>query len=128
MLDGGNKKEIIDREHEALKFEKIICSDYKRTRQTAEPIVDSTNVPIKYSELFREERPPSSWRDRPEKSPEGTKFFNDMVEKAGDPSWQVEDAENASDVFERIKKALKLLEEDSVENILVVSHGSFLKQ
>ena len=112
-----------------LPIDKMYVSDYLRTRQTAEPILDVLDVPVEYVADFREERPPTSWVNVvSEKSDEGQQFFINMVDKASDPDWRVEDAENAHDVLARIQSGLRLLEADPAENILVVSHGTYLKQ
>jgi len=111
-----------------LKFDKIIVSDYKRTQQTSEPISEVSGLPVELSPLFREEKRPTSWLGKSELTAEGQQFYVDLIEKAGDKNWRIEDAENPHDVLVRIEKALKLLEDDSSEDILVVSHGDFLKQ
>jgi len=111
-----------------LAFKKLIVSDYTRTQQTAEPITELTKVPIELSELFREEKHPTSWTGRSEQTEEGKQFYTDLVERAEDPQWRIEDMENPSDVLARIKKALAFLEAQDEETILVVTHGNFLKQ
>ena len=111
-----------------LDFEKIIASDYVRTCQTAEPVRQLVSVPFETNALFREEKTPTSWLGATEMDERGRHFFEDLIEKAEDPDWRVEDAENMHDIYVRIELALQLLKNDPAESILVVSHGSFLKQ
>jgi probable phosphoglycerate mutase len=111
-----------------LDFEKIIASDYVRTCQTSEPIRQLVAVPFETSELLREEKTPTSWLGTTEKDERGQQFDEDMIEKANDSDWRVEDAENPQDIYVRVQKSLELLKNDPAETILVVSHGNFLKQ
>ncbi len=111
-----------------LSFEKIIASDYVRTCQTAEPIRQLVAVPFETSALLREEKTPTSWLGLSEVDARGLQFSEDMIEKADDVSWRVEDAENMYDIYGRIQQSLELLKNDPAETILVVSHGNFLRQ
>lgn len=111
-----------------LDFAKIIASDYVRTCQTAEPIRQLVAVPFETSEFFREEKTPTSWLGSTEMDDRGLQFAEDMIEKADDRNWRVEDAENMQDIYTRIEQSLQLLKNDPADTILVVSHGNFLKQ
>jgi broad specificity phosphatase PhoE len=111
-----------------LDFAKIIASDYVRTCQTTEPIRQLVNVSFETSALLREEKTPTSWLGRTEMDVNGQQFTEDLIDKSDDLSWRVEDAENTHDIHTRIKKSLEMLENDSSDSILVVSHGNFLKQ
>lgn len=111
-----------------LSFQKIIASDYVRTQQTAQPIRDYVDVPFETSALFREERWPAAWLERYETEPEIKEFVDNLILKANDETWRVEDAENSADIHNRIIAALEFLKNDPAEEIVVVSHGSFLKQ
>ncbi len=111
-----------------LDFQKIIASDYVRTCQTAEPIRQLINVPFETSMLVREGKTPTSWLGIAETDERGIQFDTDMIEKADDVTWRVEDAENIHDIHTRIKLALEMFKNDTAESILVVTHGEFLKQ
>ena len=111
-----------------LDFTKIIASDYKRTCQTAEPLRQLVDVPFETSALFREEKTPTAWLGSSEMDERGQQFSHNLIEKADDTTWRMEDAENMRDIYSRIEQSLQLLKDDLKEDILVVSHANFLKQ
>lgn len=128
-LTGQQQATVLADRVESLGIEKVIASDYLRAQQTTTPIVEKLGVPIEYSQLVREERPPTSWIDvYSEIEAKGSQFFADMVTYADDPNWRVEDAENAHDIYKRVQGTIDLLQAETAETILVVSHGTFLKQ
>lgn len=111
-----------------LDYDKMFISDYVRTQQTAEPIIKLKDVHYVLTPLLREEQFPDSWIGESEKDEERKQFAEDLIEKADDENWRVDGAENTTDICNRIEATLEMLKEDESDNILVVSHGSFLKQ
>ena len=113
---------------EHIDFEEMFISDYVRTQQTAKPILELKSVPLTLSPLLREEKVPTSWVGKDELDAKGIAFAEDMIEYSENSDWRVEDAENTTDIYNRIVGTLKMLEDAPSQNILVVSHGNFLKQ
>jgi probable phosphoglycerate mutase len=111
-----------------IDFDEMFISDYVRTQQTAKPILELKPVPFTLSPLLREEKIPTSWVGKDELDERGTEFAENMIEYANNIDWRIEDAENTDDIYNRIEGTLKMLENSTSQNILVVSHGNFLKQ
>lgn len=102
------------------KIDVCICSPLKRTRQTAKLIVGD-KVPIIYDELILE---------RGFGNYEGKPIIFDLIAKQWD--YKTNDSEEGiepiQDCLKRAKKFLnKINKEYKNKNILIVSHGSFIK-
>ncbi|MBE6154871.1 MAG: histidine phosphatase family protein [Firmicutes bacterium] len=102
------------------KIDICICSPLKRTRKTAELIVGD-KVPIVYDELVLE---------RDFGNYEGNPIIFDLIAKQWD--YKINDREEGiepvQDCLKRAKKFLnKINNEYKNKNILIVSHGSFIK-
>lgn len=110
-----------------ISFSHILSSDAVRAARTAEEISKESNVPVEFSPLFREVARPSSMIGKPRDSEIYEKFLVDDRENYGNPDWRCEDAENYEDVRQRAVSAIELLESKKDTDILVVTHGNFLR-
>jgi len=109
-----------------IDIQKLIVSDFHRAQQTAAPIAHVKNMQMEVCPSFGEVLEPSSIygiSESEESVVEHRKNRNGNVEN---PEWRQEDGENFSDIFARVLASKKLLEEDSFESILVVSHSFFM--
>lgn len=102
------------------KIDICICSPLKRTRKTAELIVGN-KLPIIYDELLLE---------RGFGNYEGKTIIFDLIEKQWD--YKLNDAsENIESIQDCLKRANEFLDKINNtyqnKNILVISHGSFIK-
>lgn len=106
-----------------INFDLIISSPYLRTVQTAQAV--SSNFLI--SPLFTEVKKPKEIVGLV-KTDEKIKLIIKKFEEMYfiDSSWHYSDEENFEDLKNRGLKALKFLESQNKENILVVSHGYFI--
>lgn len=110
-----------------LKIDKVIVSDYTRTVQTADCIKEVAGLSYETSALFREHKNPSSFLGVANTSPKWRAYVDERYAHAEDPEWRLEDEENFYDIKTRATEAKKFLEGLDAEDILVVSHGQFLK-
>ena len=121
-LEGERQAATIADRVSRIDVDVIIASPYLRTKETARIINEIARKPVEYNDLFVEKRSPSedqgkSVRDR---SAIASKHFTD-------PEWRQSDEDNFSEIKTRAIAALSYLIERPEENILVVSHGWFLR-
>jgi broad specificity phosphatase PhoE len=110
-----------------LDFEALISSPLSRTKQTSAEITKLTNKIPEYSELFVERIKPSKLFDMPHDAPGLKELSREWKKSIFDPSMRVEDGENYSDLINRSDKALEFLQKRDETNIVVVTHGYFLR-
>jgi len=107
--------------------DRIISSDYNRTKQTAETIAKVNGAHVEFSPLFREIRRPSDIRGKEKSEPPVKKIFDEMLSHECEPDWHHLDEENLFDVEKRAREALKFLRERPENELIVVTHEMFLK-
>ncbi len=129
--EGIKQTDILAQRTLKLNFDFIISSDYERAEITAQNIHKKTNKPLEFSELFREYRRPSEFFGRPIGELGGDKITSkglaQIEESFNNKGWHYSDEENFFDLKERALKALQYLEEHKGTNLLVVTHGNFLR-
>lgn len=125
--DGERQALRIAERAKGLDFDALISSDTVRTTQTAEVVAQATGKSIEFSELFREVKRPTSLIGRSRVGEEYTRYLAEWREHKEEAAWHREDEENYFDALERARAALQYLEEHPADNILVVTHGLFLK-
>ncbi len=110
-----------------VSFELLIASPVKRAKQTAEYIAEKTKKDIVFSELFVERIKPSEIDGKPWEDKEAESIWRKWNESLCTPGSRVSDGENYDDIVERVDKALAYLEARQESNIVVVTHGYFLR-
>ena len=110
-----------------LSLEIIICSTMNRARETAQSIVEKISKPIEYSDLFIERRQPSEIIGKPKNDLIALEIERVIHEKFHTPGFRVSDEENFDDIKNRAKQALGYLAQRPQKNILVITHGFFLR-
>lgn len=105
----------------------LISSDALRAKETAKAISEAVDMPVAYSELFREIRRPASLVGMSRNDPEYQAFLKLEEEHFGEEGWRFEDGENYEDICARGEAALTYLETHESDDIVVVSHGYFLR-
>lgn len=110
-----------------LTFQNLVVSDYERTRQTAQPIVELSAITPEYSPLFREVRRPSEFFHTDRTLPGYQNFLQlELKNFVADPTWRHSDEENFLDTQERVQAALEHLVTLTGDTV-VVSHGHFIR-
>lgn len=125
--NGLKQAEKLAERTRSITFEKIISSDHLRAKQTATAIAVANNMRHENSSLFGEVRPASQFFGVPVSSSEVQKYYELRIENRHNPEWRFADEENVYEIIGRAEEALKSLEEDTSSEILVVTHGLFLR-
>jgi broad specificity phosphatase PhoE len=123
---GIKQAELLAKRLKQLKLKKIISSNYKRAVQTADIINKGLKLPLEVSELFREVRNPSEIIGR-SKEEEFTQGISKLIkENFHNLNIKFSDEEKYDEMLLRADKAIKLIEEDSFDELLIVTHSLFL--
>lgn len=110
-----------------IAFDALISSPYPRARTTAEIIAEATGKVPEYSELFVERIKPKSIDGKPYTDENATKVWREWEKSLHTPGVRIEDGENFDDLVRRADAALSFLEQRQEEQLLVVTHGYFLR-
>ncbi len=118
---------LIAKRMQNIPIDCVISSTMIRAHHTAEKIAEKIQKPIDFSELFVENRRPSEviglhWQDSVQLDIRAAEEVNKHI-----PHYRFSDEENFEDLYERGKKAIELLENRPEQNILVVTHGMFMR-
>jgi len=109
-----------------LEVDLLVASPYTRAQQTAEYVSKKVNLPVTTVESFHENMRPEAVRGKTYN--EGTQ---DIYKQYNEDVWLKEKTligmENFHDVLERMKQSLTFLESQPQNDIVVVSHGDFLR-
>ncbi len=110
-----------------ITFDTLIASAMTRAQQTAHIISNATNHAVVSSDLFVERIRPSELvgqlRSDPAFHAKDTAWWESLVGHGP----RVGDGENFDDLKDRIAQAFHFLEERTEQDILVVTHGVFLR-
>ena len=119
-------KNIAERVKE-LPIEVFISSSMERAHQTSEIISSYINKQFELADLFVERQKPSSVINLLKNDKEAQKIMGKWEESLFSNGTRVGDGENFDDLKLRAEKTLSFLAERSESNILVVTHGFFLR-
>lgn len=127
LSEAGEKQaEFVATRFQHLPIDVILASSYKRAHQTAEAIQKVTGRQLEVTDQLIERVRPSSFHNQPYDDPEIDKI-REYIDTNPDPNHHHSDEENFFDVKKRAEAVVKHLEQRSEENIVVVSHGIFIK-
>ncbi len=125
--NGLDQAEKVAERVSRLDFEVLISSPLSRAEQTSAAITKLTNKIPEFSELFVERIKPSKLFDMPYDAPGLKELSREWKKSLFDSSKRVEDGENYNDLINRSDKALEFLQKRDESNIVVVTHGYFLR-
>jgi probable phosphoglycerate mutase len=123
---GTQQAEVVAKRFKNLPIDVILTSSYVRAHDTAKAIHQVTGKPLEVSDLLIERKRPSSFHNQPYDDPKYEKIRH-FIDTHPDPGHHHSDEENFFDVKKRAEAVIKMLEHRSEENIVVVSHGVFIK-
>lgn len=124
---GHEQAKFIAKRASKLPIEVIISSTMLRARQTAEHIAETTNATIELSDLIVERRSPSGFEGLFSTDSKVVEAGKAIEENLGIPNYRYSDEETFEEIRDRAIKALNFLALRPEAEILVVSHGMFLK-
>jgi broad specificity phosphatase PhoE len=112
-----------------LPIDIILVSPYQRTKETAAIINQAFQPPrtIEYIELLKERRNPTEIIGKSMEDPNVRRIV-DMIDKTyHSDEYRFSDEENFLDLKERARKVLSYLGKRREKNIIVLTHGIFLR-
>src|SRR3989344_2407071 len=86
-----------------------------------------TEMGIEYSDFFVERRRPTVQIGKAKDNHEVVRAERAILDNFAKPGFRFSDEENFDDIKKRACEALKYLASKKVENILVVTHGFFMR-
>lgn len=110
-----------------IPFQAIISSTYCRAKETAQVIGLATGTTVELSNLFIELVKPTSIDGRLFTDADASRIWRTWEESLYMLGKRVENGENYGDLVQRADKALAYLRDRLEKEILVVSHGYFLR-
>jgi broad specificity phosphatase PhoE len=125
--EGIKQAAFVAKRFDTIPIDVVIASPFPRTKKTGEIISSHIEKPLETSELFRERKAPSEILGLKIGDPIGDEVTLKIKENYYTPNWRHSDEENFEDLKERAGQAVQFLEARKEENILVVSHGLFMR-
>ena len=110
-----------------LDFGILISSPLVRAKETSGAIASATGKKPEYSDLFVERIKPTSVSGKPHSDEEASNLWDEWERSLYTPDLRVEDGENFDDLIARADKALNFLKSKKEREIVVVTHGFFLR-
>lgn len=110
-----------------IKFDTLIASPWPRAKETAAAVSAATGKEIIYSDLFVERIKPTNLNGKSYDDPEAEALWKEWARSLHTPGYRVEDGENFDDITGRADAALKFLEDRPETDLVVVTHGIFLR-
>ncbi len=125
---GRKQAEAVAKRFEDVPIDLIACSKLERAAQTAVMIFKKKEkCKVVYTPLLNEKRFPSEFTGQKSDSEIVKRISEEIFKHRLDRKWHYSDEENWFDFVERVSKCIDYLEGLGKENILVVSHGLFIK-
>jgi broad specificity phosphatase PhoE len=125
---GKQQASVASKRLSRLTLDRLIASPYLRAERTMAEIREMhPDVPLEYSELFTERRNPSVMLGRSMGDPKIEAIWDEIKANYHIDGWRHSDEENFEDFRDRVACSLELLVKTEGENILVVTHGMYLK-
>ncbi len=124
---GKDQAKIVAKRCKSLSIGLIISSTMIRAVETANVIAKKISKQFETSGLFVERKRPSEVLGKPKDDPESIRIGNLTWDNFHISDFRHSDEENFEDIKKRAREALKYLESKNEDNILVVTHGFFMR-
>lgn len=124
---GVKQAKKLAKSFQKLPIDLIITSSFIRAKHTAEIITERINKPFLESDLFVEAKRPKEIEGKKIDAPETTKIRMFIKDNFCNLKFRFSDEETLLDLKKRAEKALEFIKKQKVKNILVVSHGDFIR-
>jgi broad specificity phosphatase PhoE len=123
---GYQQAEFVADRFKNIPVDVILASSYTRAHETAKIIGKKILAPIEVHDSLVERKRPSLFHNHSYDHPEFEKIRH-FIDSHPDPKHHHSDEENFFDVKKRAEDVIKMLEKRPEENIVIVSHGVFIK-
>jgi broad specificity phosphatase PhoE len=123
---GKKQAEQLGKRLKSAKIDQIYASPMVRAQQTARIIAEQAKLEFSTLDDLREHQGPTMFAGRPHSDPELTPIKELIRANIQDPEWHHSDEENFHDLRARAQRILSMLEQESAEDILLVSHGNLI--
>ena len=124
---GVKQAQFMAKRFETILVETIFTSSMTRAAQTARIIAEHTGHTVTESPLFEEIKRPTIVRGRNREDAEVKSIMRVVKDTFANPDKRHSDEEDYFDLKKRAKEAMDFLSQRKEQNILVVTHGEFLK-
>lgn len=124
---GVEQAKIVADRFKNIDVDKIITSDYKRARQTAEIISSTINKEVIATPLARERKNPSEIHGKSVEDEEALRIKRLSEDGFADKDFHYSDEENFHDLKARAIKLIEFINKHNENNVLVVIHGTILR-
>lgn len=118
---------LLARRFRKIAVEKIFSSDMTRALETAQWVAKTTQKLVVVTPLLREMRRPSEVTEHVFTDPSIQHIREAMRAHILDREWRYSDEENLFDLCARAREAEMLLRAEYDKNLVVVTHGMFMK-
>ena len=126
--DGRKQAEKIAERLKKYKIDLILTSPIQRTRETAEIISKSLNIPVEVMGKLAEAKGPSEIAGLAVSDPEAVRVKALIRENYTKGNWKYSDEENFDDLNARTQSFLEhVLKDHKNHNIVCVSHATLIK-
>lgn len=125
--NGEKQIESVAERFKRISIDKIIASPHVRAKRTAEAINKILNGSIEFSDLLIERKTPSSLFGKHKDDPICLEADEQTYSHFHDIEWRHSDEENFADLKKRVIKLFEYLDKLEEKNILLVTHGVFMK-
>ncbi len=124
---GAQQATFIAKRCATLPITFLVSSTDRRARETALAISQEIGMAPEYADLFVEARAPSALRGKSRSDPAVIASQEEINKNFTIPGYHFADEENFEDLNERARKALVYLAEREEDEVLVVTHGFFMR-
>lgn len=124
---GIKQAEFVAKRFETILIDRILTSPQKRAEHTADEINKVLKKPIEYTDLLFERRRPSVQIGMPKDDPLMLKLDDELNVNFHNAEWRHSDEETFEDLKSRVLTLFAYVETFPEDNILLVSHGIFLR-
>lgn len=124
---GRKQAEFVAERFRTIPIDKIWVSTYDRAKQTAEIINKVVQKEIEISELLVERIKPTVMINKEKHDPTAKEIEKLTEANFHDPNFKFEDGETFAEMKTRAMSVLQKCIESTDENILIVTHGIFLR-
>lgn len=124
---GMEQASVVAKRFLSIPVDTIISSDSLRASHTARTIGEVLGKEVISSNLLKEIKRPSDIIGFHQDDPAAVAIRAQMQEHYAQKDWRHSDEETFFDAYNRAMQAIQYIQEQKKENVLVVTHGVFMK-